>query len=128
MRCKKRRKISHKQLLAQQRSVNSNEVSERALLLAIIERALADLSSRIVKHASTSTEWIFHSWDPSYQYHTPFSFPWTCEQLDLDPRYIQGLACRLLLYEDVPRGRMKFTDAILVLDGSKEADEYDIGT
>ncbi|MEZ4753693.1 MAG: hypothetical protein R3A13_05205 [Bdellovibrionota bacterium] len=56
---------------------------ERNLLMAIVERAILDLVGNDSAEEKRAEEWIFGDLDE----HKPlgqFSFPWICEQLDLD--------------------------------------------
>lgn len=55
---------------------------ERRLLLAILERAILDYVGNDVTEVSSSEEWLFSELDePSME---EFTFPWVCQQLDLD--------------------------------------------
>jgi hypothetical protein len=55
---------------------------ERRLLLAILERAILDYVGNDEREATQASEWLF-GWFGT-QIHDHFSFPWLCEQLDLD--------------------------------------------
>jgi hypothetical protein len=59
---------------------------ERRLLLAILERAILDYVGNDPREIHEAEEWLFHSNETSARGH--FSFPWVCEQLDLEPRKI----------------------------------------
>ena len=61
---------------------NLTGTPERRLLLAILERALLDYVGNDEKEALEASEWIFTELPhPPYG---EFSFPWICEQLDLN--------------------------------------------
>ena len=55
---------------------------ERRLLLAVLERAILDYVGNDSKEVAEAEEWIFSEIDdPSF---TAYSFPWICQELDLD--------------------------------------------
>ena len=62
---------------------NLTGTPERRLLLAILERALLDLVGNDERESLESEDWLFSDMAPSHPYE-PFSFPWICEQLDLN--------------------------------------------
>lgn len=57
---------------------------ERRLLLAILERAILDFVGNDGLEVTAAEEWIFG--DDEGDKNAPFSFPWVCQQLDLDSR------------------------------------------
>lgn len=61
---------------------NMTGTPERRLLLAILERALLDYVGNDDREAEEAQDWIFGDFGPTP--HPQFSFPWICEQLDLD--------------------------------------------
>lgn len=56
---------------------------ERNLLMAILERALLDLVGNEDRQVEDAREWFFGD-EPEILMQEEFSFPWICEQLDLD--------------------------------------------
>jgi hypothetical protein len=55
---------------------------ERRLLLAILERAVLDFVGNDSREIEEAEAWLFGDLDsPTNE---QFSFPWVCEQLDLD--------------------------------------------
>ena len=60
---------------------NLTGTPERRLLLAILERALLDYVGNDVREAEDAAEWLFLPYETP---HAEFSFPWVCEQLDLN--------------------------------------------
>ena len=62
---------------------NVTGTPERRLLLAILERALLDYVGNDGREANEAEEWIFTDLAPKHPF-SPFSFPWICEQLDLN--------------------------------------------
>lgn len=67
-------------------SPNRTGTPERRLLLAILERAILDYVGNDEREMTQASEWIFGSLDSNTFEH--FSFPWLCEQLDLDSNKI----------------------------------------
>lgn len=61
---------------------NHTGTPERRLLLAILERALLDYVGNDRKEYEESKAWIFEICDQNIC--EDFSFPWVCQQLDLD--------------------------------------------
>ncbi|RMD86394.1 MAG: hypothetical protein D6808_03430 [Candidatus Dadabacteria bacterium] len=57
---------------------------ERNLLMAIIERALLDLTGNNYEEAEAAREWLFEEVENPHL--EPFTFQWICIQLDLDPK------------------------------------------
>jgi hypothetical protein len=63
-------------------SPNLTGSPERRLLLAVLERAILDYVGNDPKEVAEAQEWIFGEVkEPSY---SEFSFPWVCQELDLD--------------------------------------------
>lgn len=56
---------------------------ERNLLMAIIERAILDLVGNNALEEGRAKEWLFDDLEKPGP-HGEFSFPWICEELDLD--------------------------------------------
>lgn len=56
---------------------------EKALLLAILERAAADFKSAVREDRISARHWVLHweEWDTE----EPFTFPWVCNHLDICP-------------------------------------------
>jgi hypothetical protein len=67
-------------------SPNMTGSPERRLLLAILERAILDYVGNDPREVQEAEEWLFGA--PESGGRNQFSFPWLCEQLDLDPRKI----------------------------------------
>lgn len=62
---------------------------ERNLLMAVLERAILDLVGNDPREAEQANDWLFGDLDnPTYD---EFSFPWVCQELDLDHRNIAAL-------------------------------------
>ena len=61
---------------------NMTGTPERRLLLAILERALLDYVGNDQKEYEEVMDWIFESL--ALETAMDFSFPWICDQLDLD--------------------------------------------
>lgn len=59
---------------------------ERRLILAVLERAMLDLAGNNRKEVEEAEAWIFDA--PLETPYPEFSFPWVCEQLDLDQETI----------------------------------------
>jgi hypothetical protein len=67
---------------------NMTGTPERRLLLAILERAVLDYVGNDRREVEEAEAWIFGDLDsPGNE---QFSFPWVCEQLDLDMYRISG--------------------------------------
>lgn len=64
---------------------NLTGTPERRLLLAILERALLDYVGNDDKESLEAEEWIFSDMVPFPPY-LSFTFPWICEQLDLNAK------------------------------------------
>ena len=62
---------------------------ERNLLMAILERAILDYVGNDQKELEQATQWIFSDLDDEQA--TEFSFPWVCQQLDLDTANIANM-------------------------------------
>lgn len=63
---------------------------ERNLLMAILERAILDFVGNDEKEVHAVKDWIFADDDDDgkendYATESSFSFPWICQQLDLEP-------------------------------------------
>ena len=56
---------------------------ERNLLMAILERALLDLVGNEDKQVEDAEQWFFGEEEQPLR-EQEFSFPWICQQLDLD--------------------------------------------
>jgi hypothetical protein len=65
---------------------------ERNLLMSMLERAILDYVGNDTRDVDQATEWIFgsdlESSDTNEDSLTPFSFIWTCRELDLDPKFV----------------------------------------
>ncbi|MFO0416744.1 MAG: hypothetical protein ACK5Y6_05595 [Pseudomonadota bacterium] len=61
---------------------NMTGTPERRLLLAILERAILDYVGNDAREVEEAEEWLFGWIDTGTR--SQFSFPWLCEQLDLD--------------------------------------------
>jgi hypothetical protein len=65
---------------------------ERNLLMSMLERAILDYVGNDAKDVDQATEWIFGTDLESVEANegslTPFSFIWTCRELDLDPKFV----------------------------------------
>ena len=61
---------------------NMTGTPERRLLLAILERAILDFVGNEPREVEQAEEWLFGDLDSDTN--EKFSFPWVCEQLDLD--------------------------------------------
>ena len=63
---------------------NETGSPERNLLMAVLERAILDLVGNDLKESEEAERWIFGDIeDPSFD---EFTFPWVCQELDLDCR------------------------------------------
>ncbi|NBW42181.1 hypothetical protein EBR25_14510 [bacterium] len=60
---------------------------ERNLLMAVLERAILDFVGNDKKEASHAEEWLFGD-EVQDKIHSPFTFSWICQQLDLDEKFI----------------------------------------
>lgn len=69
-------------------SPNRTGTPERRLLLAILERAILDYVGNDEREVAHASDWLFGSLESGAFDH--FSFPWLCEQLDLDGKKIAG--------------------------------------
>lgn len=58
------------------------DVPERRLLFAILERAVRDCLGNQGEDSEQATDWLFCDVDDDP--HTPFSFQWICENLEVD--------------------------------------------
>lgn len=58
------------------------DVPEKRLLYAIVERAVRDCLGSRDEDSQEATEWLFC--DGNTRETIPFSFPWICENLELD--------------------------------------------
>jgi len=67
---------------------------ERALISAMILRAISDIlyvgKHELPASKRTARAWIVN-WTSTDTEHTPFSFPWCCYHLDLDPTLLRDL-------------------------------------
>lgn len=61
---------------------NMTGTPERRLLLAILERAILDYVGNDPREVIEAEEWLFG--EGEHYGKSQFSFPWLCEQLDLD--------------------------------------------
>lgn len=61
---------------------NRTGTPERRLLLAVLERAVLDYVGNDQEEFQTAHDWIFGDLDDPKP--GQFSFPWICQQLDLD--------------------------------------------
>ena len=64
---------------------NKTGSPERNMLMAILERAILDFVGNDPQQIELAKDWIFD--DCQYPYKR-WSFPWLCEQLDLEPERI----------------------------------------
>lgn len=79
---------------------NLTGTPERRLLLAILERAVLDLVGNDEKEAQEAEDWLFGFDEDEAEPEAPrvhehkltamFSFPWVCDQLDLDQARISA--------------------------------------
>ncbi len=66
---------------------------ERRLLLAILERAILDYVGNDKLERECAEDWIFSELNnPSFE---EFTFPWVCEQLDLNMEYVADMVRRM---------------------------------
>jgi len=65
---------------------NQTGTPERNLLMAVLERAILDLVGNDPREAQAANDWIFGDLDDAN--FDEFTFPWLCQELDLDPRRI----------------------------------------
>ena len=63
--------------------INLTGSPERNLLMAIVERAILDLVGNNALEESRAKEWLYGDLEEPGP-HGEFSFPWICEELDLD--------------------------------------------
>lgn len=59
---------------------------ERRLLAAMLERAILDFVGNDSKEIEEAEEWLFGSFEQPY---APFTFPWLCQELDLDIKQVK---------------------------------------
>ncbi len=72
---------------------NSTGTPERNLLMAVLERAILDYIGNDQKEAQDAGDWLFRDiTEPTYY---EFSFPWLCQELDLDYRKIARMIQRI---------------------------------
>lgn len=65
---------------------NGTGTPERNLLMAVLERAILDYVGNDDKEVTSAAQWLFEELDrPSFD---KFTFPWICQELDLDFRRI----------------------------------------
>lgn len=64
---------------------NLKGTPERNLLMAILERAILDFVGNDQREVTAAEEWIFGEDDTEED---EFSFPWLCQQLDLDRSFV----------------------------------------
>lgn len=71
---------------------NERGTPERNLLMAVLERAILDFVGNDQKEMDDAEEWFFseaeNTEDHEHNTLDEFSFPWLCQQLDLDPTYV----------------------------------------
>ncbi|MDC0357739.1 hypothetical protein OAO01_02910 [Oligoflexia bacterium] len=67
---------------------NHTGTPERNLLMAILERAILDYVGNEQREVEEAKGWLFNDLHDSA--FTEFSFPWICQQLDLDLGSIVG--------------------------------------
>lgn len=70
---------------------NERGTPERNLLMAVLERAILDFVGNDQKEIDDAEEWFFDGLEGgTYDSNSlnEFSFPWLCQQLDLDPVYV----------------------------------------
>lgn len=73
---------------------------ERRLLLAVLERAILDYVGNDKREVEAAEQWLFGELsEPTLE---EFSFPWLCEELDLDMHSIAKM-----IYEMPKRGSRK---------------------
>ncbi len=68
---------------------------ERNLLMSMLERAILDYVGNDQKDLKQAEEWLFGSEkntenDNDAEPLAPFSFAWTCKELDLDPTFVSN--------------------------------------
>ncbi len=68
---------------------------ERNLLMSMLERAILDFVGNDEKDLKHAEEWLFGSNNQAQNEDeleplTPFSFTWTCKELDLDPKFVSN--------------------------------------
>ena len=68
---------------------NETGTPERNLLMAILERAILDYLGNQNSEAMSAEEWIFG--EHSSRFMESFSFPWVCQQLDLDIKKVTAV-------------------------------------
>ena len=59
---------------------------ERNLLMSMLERAILDYVGNDEKDVAGAEEWLFQVKNDDEL--TPFTFNWTCKELDLDPKFV----------------------------------------
>jgi hypothetical protein len=74
-------------------SPNQTGSPERNLLMAVLERAILDLVGNDEQESSEAKEWIFN--DLCKPEFSAFSFPWLCQELDLNYRDIADTISRI---------------------------------
>ena len=61
---------------------NLTGTPERNLLMAVLERSILDYVGNDLKESQDAADWIFREVEKPTFYE--FSFPWLCQELDLD--------------------------------------------
>jgi len=72
---------------------NLTGTPERNLLLAVLERAILDFIGNDPKEREQAHSWIFGDLDTMTA--EPFTFPWVCQQLDLQPYRVAATVKRM---------------------------------
>ncbi len=67
-------------------SPNATGSPERRLILAVLERAILDYVGNDRREIDEAEAWLFGELENDL--FAPFSFPWVCQQLDLDMKEI----------------------------------------
>jgi len=69
---------------------------ERRLLLAVLERAILDYVGNDSQEIQEAEDWLFGDLDSfSSEPYAEFTFPWVCQQLDLDVFQIAAVIKRM---------------------------------
>jgi len=70
----------------QYESPNEQGTPERNMLMAVLERAILDYVGNERREVEDAAQWIFnHTLEDKGR---ACSFPWICNELDLDPKYV----------------------------------------
>lgn len=104
-----------------------NTTGERALLLAMIERAIVDAAKPIENVAKETQrealQWLKYSHPEDTN--IPFTYLWACEHLGIDPNRLRRFSLQCIKRQDVDRFTLKPLMLMEFLETEDDA-EYEI--